>query len=542
MSNSKALLAAIVESSDDAIISKTLSGIVTSWNRAAERMFGYDAKEMVGQPVAAIIPAERRAEADDILARVGQGERIDHLETVRRRKDGHLIEIAVTVSPVMDDNGRVVGASKIARDITAQRQAQRELVSLYEQLHFARDAAEKAKREAERANQAKTEFLATMSHEIRTPMNGILGLTYLALQSDSLELQRDYLRKARSAARNLLGIVNSILDFSKVEAGKLQLDSEPFDVRQIIDSVVDTAGISARAKKLAILVEVGPDVPLRVVGDALRLSQVILNLCDNAVKFTQHGHVQVQVEFVSRIGSEVELQFCVGDTGPGIPSAIQRTIFDDFTQADPSTARKHGGTGLGLAIARKLVELMGGTLGVHSQLGVGTTFHFNTRFRAWAGDAPLESVDGDELELEIAPSLRERLRGAKVMLVEDNEVNQIIARGMLESVGVEVVVANNGREALSLLHEVQDVDLVLMDCLMPVMDGLAATRAIRFDKRLSKLPVLALTANVLPDDIAMCRGAGMNDHIGKPFQAQHLYDMLDRWLPTHCAKAQCEPQ
>ena len=192
MSNSKALLAAIVESSDDAIISKTLSGIVTSWNRAAERMFGYDAKEMVGQPVAAIIPEERRAEADDILTRVGQGERIDHLETVRRRKDGHLIEIAVTVSPVMDDTGRVVGASKIARDITAQRQAQRELVSLYEQLHVARDAAEKAKREAERANQAKTEFLATMSHEIRTPMNGILGLTYLALQSDSLELQRDY--------------------------------------------------------------------------------------------------------------------------------------------------------------------------------------------------------------------------------------------------------------------------------------------------------------------------------------------------------------
>ncbi len=392
-----------------------------------------------------------------------------------------------------------------------------------------------ARQAAQAASVAKTEFLATMSHEIRTPMNAILGLSYLTLQGSLEDKQRDYLQKVHGAAQHLLGIINGILDFSKVEAGKLQLEREPFLLDDVLRQVIDTADIKARAKGLELRLEVTGAVPRRIVGDSLRLGQVLLNLCDNAIKFTERGMVLLSVEPMHQIGREVELVFCVGDTGVGIATAEQKRLFEAFTQADASTTRRHGGTGLGLAISLKLVELMGGHLGIQSQVGSGSTFHFNARFglvpaeeHPETGPAPLQD--------EPLGGHRPALRGIKLLLAEDNELNQLLATELLGTAGIEVVVAGDGRQALDLLRAHPDVDLVLMDCNMPVMDGFAATRAIRADRRFTKLPVLAMTANVLPDDLASCRGAGMNDHIGKPIDVRQLFDALERWLPPRTAR------
>ena len=390
-----------------------------------------------------------------------------------------------------------------------------------------------ARNAAQSASVAKTQFLATMSHEIRTPMNAILGLSYLALQSPLDAKQHDYVQKVHGAAEHLLGIINGILDFSKVEAGKLQLEQAPFVLADVLRHVVDTAGVRARAKNLELRLEIDPAVPEQLVGDALRLGQVLLNLCDNAIKFTERGMVLMSVEPMLQLGREVELVFCVGDTGVGIPPAQQKLLFEAFTQADASTTRRYGGTGLGLAIARKLVELMGGHLGLHSQVGSGSTFHFTARFGAVKTVVPEPDADPESLPMPLADAddPRAALRGRKLLLVEDNELNQLLATELLRGTGTEVLVAGDGRQALDLLRAHPDVDLVLMDCLMPVMDGFAATRAIRADKRFTKLPVLAMTANVLPEDLASCRGAGMNDHIGKPIDVEEMFTVIRRWLP-----------
>ncbi|MEO5697799.1 MAG: ATP-binding protein, partial [Burkholderiaceae bacterium] len=293
--------------------------------------------------------------------------------------------------------------------------------SLEDQVRVRTAELVEARQEAERASRAKTEFLATMSHEIRTPMNAILGLSYLALQGTLDTRQREYVEKAHSAAESLLGIINGVLDFSKVEAGKLQLDEELFALAPLLDRMISTSSVKARAKGLELRLEVDPQVPRRVVGDALRLGQVLLNLCDNAIKFTDHGHILVRVERLSANDTEVELMFEVTDTGYGIPDDRQQAIFEDFTQGDASITRRHGGSGLGLAIVRKLVELMGGAVGVRSQPGSGCTFHFSARFGAApAGDAGVDSVAAAAAPLDAVSAAR--LRGAKVLVAEDNEV------------------------------------------------------------------------------------------------------------------------
>ncbi|HWH75307.1 MAG TPA: ATP-binding protein [Methylibium sp.] len=388
-----------------------------------------------------------------------------------------------------------------------------------------------ARNAAQQASIAKTQFLATMSHEIRTPMHAVLGLSYLALQSPLEGKAREYVEKTHSAAENLLGIINGILDFSKVEAGRLTLERETFALRQVIERVVSTAGVRAHAKGLEIVVRVDERVPQEVVGDALRLGQVLLNLCDNAIKFTDRGHIGMSVRVVRMDEQDVELLFGVSDTGSGIPGDKQQAIFELFTQADASTTRQHGGTGLGLAIARKLVELMGGRIEVRSEVGAGSTFSFTARLGAAAPRAEDPSTAA-VAAVEPPPEVKyAALRGATVLLVEDNELNQLLACELLARVGVETLVASDGREAIELLRRHADaVDVVLMDCQMPVMDGFAATRAIRADKTLPRVPILAMTANVLPEDLAHCRGAGMSDHIGKPIDVDRLYALVQEWL------------
>ncbi len=421
-----------------------------------------------------------------------------------------------------DEVGRLAARVKAMGDSLQRGNAR--LACQVDELVAARNAAQQA-------SIAKTQFLATMSHEIRTPMHAVLGLSYLALQSPLEGKARDYVEKTHSAAENLLGIINGILDFSKVEAGRLTLERETFVLRQVIERVVSTAGVRAHAKGLEILVQVDERVPQEVVGDALRLGQVLLNLCDNAIKFTERGRIEMSVQMLAMHGQDVELLFGVSDTGSGIPGDKQQDIFELFTQADASTTRQHGGTGLGLAIAKKLVELMGGRIEVRSEVGAGSTFSFTARLGAVAPRA-VDAAAAASAAAEPPPEVKyAALRGATVLLVEDNELNQLLARELLARVGVETLVASDGREAIELLRRHADaVDVVLMDCQMPVMDGFAATRAIRADKTLPRIPILAMTANVLPEDLAHCRGAGMSDHIGKPIDVDKLYAMVQEWL------------
>ena len=382
-----------------------------------------------------------------------------------------------------------------------------------------------AQEAAEAASQSKSQFLANMSHEIRTPMNAILGMLTLLGKTPLNDKQADYASKAQNAAKTLLGLLNDILDISKVEAGKMTIDPQPFSVQQLLRDLGVILGANIGTKPVKLRWKVDPSVPPHLVGDVLRLHQILVNLGGNAVKFTAEGDVVVSLQLVQRTAEKATIRFSVRDTGIGIAPENQAKIFSGFTQAEASTTRRFGGTGLGVAISHKLVALMGGELSLHSALGEGSDFFFTLTLPVSASQFLARTLS--RKHATAAPSTGPRLDGLRILLAEDNPTNQQIATELLRDEGAQVQVANNGLEAVDALRaQAQAFDAVLMDLQMPVMDGLTATRVLRGELGLSFLPIIAMTANAMRSDREACLQAGMNDHIGKPFDLDQLVEVL----------------
>ncbi|MDR0826693.1 MAG: response regulator [Desulfovibrio sp.] len=387
---------------------------------------------------------------------------------------------------------------------------------------------------AEAANQAQRSFLARMSHELRTPMNGVLGMTRLAMQADPPPAQLIYLKKIQSSAALLLGVINDILDFSKIEAGKLEIEKHSFNVREMVDNIRELILPRVAEKDLHLNIEIDAAVPLYLVGDELRLSQVLLNLLGNASKFTLQGDISLTVSAKIQATNQVRLNCMIKDSGIGMSAAQQESLFQPFSQADASTSRQFGGTGLGLSISKALVELMGGAISVSSEPDKGSVFSFFVELEIQ--DDPQEVNTEEDKAWE-----NERYDGLKFLLVEDNAINQEIALAILMELGAKVDVADNGEEGLNAFLA-NDYDLILMDMRMPIMDGLEATRRIRSSAKANAavIPIIAMTANAMREDREAGKAAGMNGHITKPIDIHEMKNVLAPHVHTQGANTRTE--
>jgi len=459
-------------------------------------------------------------------------------------KDGRPLTILKNASPISREGGRTTGGIVSFVDITeliqardAAEKTKNELRAANEQLEQAIERANQMALEAEAANMAKSEFLANMSHEIRTPMNGVIGMTQLLLDTQLDEEQRDYANTARACANSLLTLINDILDFSKIEAGKLSLEPIDLNLRDTLREAMRPLAFQAHEKGIELALRVLPDVPNALIGDRVRLGQIVVNLIGNAIKFTAEGEVVLRVEREGRTDEGIHLHFSVADTGIGIPPEKQRLVFMPFAQADGSTTRQYGGTGLGLAICSRLAQLMGGRIWVESEVGKGSTFHFTALFEL------REPVGG---ELAMPPAASEpyqRLSGGggsatsqrklRILLAEDNAVNQKLVVRMLEKRGHSILVTVNGKEALAAIEK-QAFDLVLMDVQMPDMDGFEATAEIRRREKESggHIPIIAMTAHAMKGDRERCLDAGMDAYVSKPIAIKDLLDTIHCSFPS----------
>ena len=660
LQESEGKIRAILETVVDGIITIDGNGLIQSANPAVEGIFGYRLSELVGRNVNMLMPEPDHSNHNSYLRNymtsgerraIGKGREVKGL-----RKNGEVFPLELSVSEVKTESHRLF--TGLVRDITDRKRIEQQLVE--------------AKEQADSSNQAKGAFLANMSHEIRTPMSAIIGMSHLVMRTDLDARQKEYLEKILSAAQSLLGIINDILDFSKIEAGQLSMESIPFRLDKVLGDVANLVALKAQEKGLELLFHRPDSVPNDLIGDPVRLGQILLNLINNAVKFTEKGEVAVAMTSVSQDEREVMLSFSVRDTGIGMNQEQRKRLFKAFSQADASTTRRFGGTGLGLSICKRLVEMMGGEIRVDSVPGQGSAFDFTARFgvlatsrqarnllsanmrdmsvmvvddnassrrilgeiltsfglkvrvesspiqalalleaersqdetkhtrllfidwqmpemdglkmveriREWKTFGPVpqiilitafgyEEINRQAREVGVTevihkpltPSLvldaimdlfdlhppeeeeshvashgswsskaLESVRGARILLVEDNRINQQVAVGLMEDVGLEITVANDGQEAVERLARSESYDLIFMDIQMPRLDGYEATRRIRELPDTASLPIIAMTANVMDEDVKRCHESGMNDHVAKPIEPDRLFQALVRWI------------
>lgn len=535
---------AVIDSCVDGILAFDKEMKIVAWNKNMALHYGYSKEEVLNKNIFEVFPEFEEEREGKILKDVLKGKTSFIGERAYKLRNGYF---QTHIVGYKDEKGAIAGALVILQDITEMKEALEKIqhknkvlkqtnqalvkqinerIEAEKALKKAHDELEqrviertaqiaKAKKEAEEAAQAKARFLANMSHEIRTPMNAIVGMSGLLLKTDPTDKQLSFIKSINSAAENLLALINDILDFSKIDAGKLVLEETVFSVREVIHELIQIVSFKADPSIVKIGTHIAENVPERIVGDKVRLNQVLLNLVSNAVKFTEKGEVNISVEMIKSTWDKVQMRFSVQDTGIGIPQDKIEMIFGSFTQASADTTRKYGGSGLGLAIVKQILELQETEIKIKSQVGKGSTFYFDLDFK---------KDDGSMYEADVLlPESFHSLDGVKILTAEDNELNQILATHLLESWGVQVDIAENGEKAIEMLKQ-SNYDLILMDIQMPLMDGYQTTEKIRKDFKAPKnrIPIVAMTANVLEGERERCAALGMNDYVIKPLCPKNL--------------------
>jgi PAS domain S-box-containing protein len=518
-----------IENANDSIHKTDVRGFFTMVNPITVRRSGYSEEELIGSHFLDLIHPEYREKAGRFFA----AQFLDRIpETYYEfpilTKEGETIWIGQNTLMLIEGD-RIAGFQSIARDITERKRAEEEIERAYAKTLMLRF-------QAEAANRAKSEFLANVSHEIRTPMNAVIGMTELALNTELTLEQREYLGAIEKSADSLLLLIDDLLDFSKIEAGKLELAQTDFSLREFVTDTVTSFIAQAHEKGLELEHNIHIDIPDAVVGDPVRLRQILTNLIANAIKFTDQGKIEIRVESESQSADEVCLNFSVRDTGIGIPQEEQEKIFEAFEQVDGSTTRKYGGTGLGLAISSRLVHMAGGRIWVDSEVGVGSTFRFTIRLGLHEKQTQLPDLverasldDTDPSSLITSNRTSKSNRRLRILLAEDNEINRMVAIGTLKNMGHHVLAVQNGKEALKALER-ERFDLVLMDIQMPDMDGVEATKSIRQMEigTGKRIPIVALTARAMKGDKEKYLGYGMDAYLSKPVKSKHLAEMISR--------------
>lgn len=522
LKNQLAKIEAILESTQSAIFAVDKNYLITGFNSAFSKLyqkyFATNTEPQKGIDIQTVF-SDRLAKPNNSITRALSGENFtEEQEIVFHDFDKHYFEMSY--NPIKNEHNEIIGVAVFAQDITDKKRNEEALL--------------KAKNEALQAAQAKSDFLSNMSHEIRTPMNAIIGITDLLLDKLAIPENREYLQSIKYSADNLLHIINDILDLSKIEAGKVELEEEPFNLEQKINELKRTFQPKANEKKIELITIITKDVPAYVKGDQFRLNQILLNLISNAIKFTSKGSITVRVELKKGSAENCTLLFSVTDSGIGIAEDKLNSIFDTFTQAYTDTTRKFGGTGLGLAISKNLVQLQQGYMGVHSKLGAGSTFYFEIPYKT-VSPQEIKNIVPQQNQM-IDDALKKNnaslLSGARILLVEDNSLNQFVAKQLLKKWESEVAVAETGVEALHMLAETE-FDIVLMDLQMPEMNGFEATAQIRSGATTAlnpKIPIIALTADAFEETRKRVIEAGMNDFITKPFKQDDLYGKISRHI------------
>ncbi len=510
-------------------------GTVTYFNEFAERFFGYTTAEILGRPVVGtILPTTESNTGRDLAGMMASIlERPDAFaesENENMTRDGRRVIVQWANRVILDSAGDPAGILCIGHDVTEKRHADRELDQHrhhLEELVFSRTQELAAARDAaEAANRAKSAFLANMSHELRTPMNAIMGMTNLVLRRATDPKQIDYLNKAIKASQHLLGLISDILDISRIEADRMTIDEREFPVSQLVDEVLRMTDEAARSKGLELVAEVAGDVPRDLCGDALRLRQILLNFVGNAIKFSERGCVRLRVDIADEDSNSVLLRLSVFDQGIGLSQDQVRKLFQPFTQVDDSLTRKYGGSGLGLVISRRIATLMGGEVGVESELGNGSCFWATVRLKRSSGSRPASATANSN---DVRDLLMREYAGARILVVEDEPSNREVAEFLLRDAGLVPELAVDGQEALERIRSAH-FSMILMDLQMPVMNGLDAARAIRQIPGMSRIPIIAMTANAFDGDRQRCIDSGMNDHLSKPVVSEALYALILHWL------------